>query len=91
MKTSQLHALLLEPHDKTEELLTAESGEAQVEESDLYTLGNLEGLNYKAIFHLSGKFSHVRFRRNANAISKDQAYFFQQGLFRIQFKRWLQD
>ena len=54
MKTSQLHALLLEPHDRTEELLTAESGEARVEESDLYTLGNLEGLNYRAVFHMSG-------------------------------------
>ena len=42
METSQLHALLLEPHDRTEELLTAESGEAQGEESDLYILGNLE-------------------------------------------------
>ena len=44
----------MEPHDRTEEQLTAESGEAQVKESDLYILGNLEGLNYRAVFHLSG-------------------------------------
>ena len=77
MKTSQLHALLLEPHDRIEELPTAESGEAQVEESDLYTLGNLEGLNYRAVFHLSGKLSQIRFRRSSNAISRINVYRFQ--------------
>ena len=56
----------MEPHDRTEEQLTAESGEAQV--------GNLEGLNYRAVFHLSGSLV----RSDSEGVQK---------LFRIQFKR----
>ena len=67
---------MLEPHNRTEEILVAESEEAQFDESDFSTLEEFEKLDYKTMFNMSGKLSDIRFRRNTKGISKDQAFRF---------------
>lgn len=48
---------MLEPQNRTEEILVAESEEAQFDESDFSTLEEFEKLNYKALFNMPGKLS----------------------------------
>ena len=64
----------MEPQNKEEEFLVTELEEAQVDKSDLYTLGNLEKTGLQGSVSLVRKFSQIRFRRSSNAISRTKVY-----------------